>query len=272
MTRFTACGSALLVLIPTLLLVGCSKEEPKEAPQKDAPPDIYGLPPAPDTGLDPVGKVREAANRMQCMNNLRQIGLAMHNYHDAMGFMPPAAFSENGTNPGLSWRVAILPYIEHNGLYLQFKLNEPWDSTHNKKLIPQMPKTYALPGRVTELGVTYYRVLWGDPQKNGPDTPLFEKPVQGRPFQPRVNLASIPDGSSNTLMVVTAAEGVPWTKPDEMDYLPKQKVPPFGFAYGRICPVLLTDGSVRGMQDTISERTLRALISRAGGEPVGSDW
>src|SRR5207249_2954876 len=96
------------------------------------PPDIAGEP--------------GDAGRRQGQNNLKQIGLAMHSYHDTYKHLPMhAIYSKDGKTPLLSWRVAILPYIEQNNLYMQFKLDEPWDSAHNKKLLEMMPKTYQMP-------------------------------------------------------------------------------------------------------------------------------
>jgi prepilin-type N-terminal cleavage/methylation domain-containing protein len=71
--------------------------------------------------LPAVQKVREAANRTQCANNLKQIGLAIHNYHDSNGFLPPSRLDKDG---GVSWAVLILPYIEGGNFYNQ------WDITH----------------------------------------------------------------------------------------------------------------------------------------------
>ncbi len=81
------------------------------------------------------------------MNNLKYIGLAMHNYLDANSHFPPAASVDKAGKPLLSWRVMILPYIDQDQLYKQFHLDEPWDSEHNKKLIDKMPQIYASPLR-----------------------------------------------------------------------------------------------------------------------------
>ena len=87
----------------------------------------------------------EAARRVQCVNNLKQIALAMHNYHSANNAFPrPASLDEKG-KPLLSWRVAILPYLEQQELYDKFKLDEPWDSPHNKALLKEMPPVYPVP-------------------------------------------------------------------------------------------------------------------------------
>src|SRR5438132_8532158 len=81
--------------------------------------------------LPAVQKVREAAGRAQSQNNLKQIALAVHNYHDVYGHFPQDITDKNG-KPILSWRVAILPFIEQDNVYKMFKLDEPWDSENNK--------------------------------------------------------------------------------------------------------------------------------------------
>jgi Protein of unknown function (DUF1559) len=71
-------------------------------------------------------------------NNLKQIALAFHSYHDATNGLPSNITDKDG-KPLLSWRVAILPYVEESQVYKQFNLEEPWDSATNKKLIEKMP-------------------------------------------------------------------------------------------------------------------------------------
>jgi len=63
----------------------------------------------------------------QSMNNLRHIALGMWNYYDACKHFPSPASHDRGGKPLLSWRVQLLPYLEENGLYRQFHLDEPWD-------------------------------------------------------------------------------------------------------------------------------------------------
>jgi RNA polymerase sigma factor (sigma-70 family) len=87
----------------------------------------------------------EAAHRALVRRNLRLLALAMHNYHDMMGHFPAPAITDKAGKPLLSWRVALLPFLEEDGdrLYKEFRLNEPWDSPHNKKLLARMPRVFA---------------------------------------------------------------------------------------------------------------------------------
>ena len=155
--------------------------------------------------------------------------------------------------------MAILPFIEQEGLYRQFKLDEPWDGPNNSKLIASMPKTYALPGEGTAAaGYTYYRVFVG----NGA---AFDW-CQGFP------LSQISDGPSKTILVAEAATAVPWTKPDELDFNPNGPLPSLGDHFSRGAAVGLADGAVRQIPKTISPQTLKAAITRRAGDVLGPDW
>ena len=92
--------------------------------------------------LPAVQQAREAARRSQCLNNLKQLGLALHNYHDTFNAFPARANYDESGNSLLSWRVHLLPYLEQNELYEQFHLDEPWDSEHNLTLVQMMPEVY----------------------------------------------------------------------------------------------------------------------------------
>jgi len=92
-----------------------------------------------------IRSASEAARRSQCTNNLKYIGIALWNYHEVHGCLPPAAITDKDGKPLLSWRVAILPYSEHEKLYAKFHLDEPWDSPHNIALLDSMPASYTVP-------------------------------------------------------------------------------------------------------------------------------
>jgi len=209
-----------------------------------------------------VANIREAPDRMKAANDLKQIGVAIHNYASANNdvIVPYAIFDKKG-NPLLSWRVALLPYLEQDSLYKQFKLDEPWDSKNNKPLLEKMPKVYApARGKYKEGFSTHYRVFTGKDA-------LFD--AKGKnPFK----IGNVPDGTSNTIAVVEAGEAVPWTKPDELEYDAKKALPKLGGQFRDVFPVLLLDGSVRMAKKTANEQTLRNLITPADGNAFGDDW
>jgi hypothetical protein len=115
--------------------------------------------------LSALSKSQQKALETQSSNNLKAIGLAFHMHHDTYSVFPTAAITSDNNKPLLSWRVALLPFIEGGALYKEFKLDEPWDSPHNKKLLPRMPKVYLDPRfqrQEDKPEVTYYQGFTGD--------------------------------------------------------------------------------------------------------------
>ncbi len=206
--------------------------------------------------LPAVQKVRNAAARAKASNNLKQIALAMHNFESAYQVFPPAAIVDKKGKKLLSWRVQILPYIEQDNLYKQFKLDEPWDSDHNKKLIPLMPPVYADPRAEAKPGQTYYKVFVG--KDAGFDW------VQGR------KIFDFTDGTSNTMLIAAGGTPVVWTQPDDFEFDAEKKLPDLTGPFEELL-VAFCDGSVRVLRKGLPEATLKALITRAGGEVVGID-
>jgi hypothetical protein len=210
--------------------------------------------------LPAVQKVREAAARSKDQNNLKQIALAMHNYLSVYNTFPPHAIYSKDGKPLLSWRVAILPYIEQDNLYKQFKLDEPWDSPNNKPLIAKMPQIYVIPNAkpTKDPGMTFYQVFVGKDAG-------FERSEKG------TEITSVTDGTSNTILVAEAADPVIWTKPDDLAFDPAKPLPKLGGLFPTGFNVAFMDGSVRFIRQNIDAQTLRALITRNGGEVVNSD-
>lgn len=211
--------------------------------------------------LPAVQKVREAASRQQSQSNLRMMGLAAYNYHTAVGVMPMATSSaqEPGRPHPYSWRVALLPYLEQQNLQMQYNFNEPWDSPNNRRLLSQMPRIYAHPLAPPEeiaAGSTRYRAFGG---------PLTALGADGRRG---ARLTGITDGTSNTIMIVEAADAVPWTKPDEFIYDPNTPLPPMGGLFAGGFNVLMADGSVLFIRKDFNERIFRAALTRSGGEAI----
>lgn len=194
--------------------------------------------------------------------NLRALGIAMHNYHnDYLTLPPPATYAKDG-KPLLSWRVAVLPYVEQDQLYRKFKLNEPWDSEANKPLLAEMPAIFApVRGKSKEPFATYYRVFVSG--ANVRPGALFVE--NGKVTLGQV---TVQDGTSNTAMIVEAADAVPWTKPDELVYDPQKPLPKLGGLFEQGFHCCFADCSIQFIRKDIykDEAALHAIITRNGGE------
>ena len=207
-----------------------------------------------------VGPMLSARAESESLNNLRQLGLSLHNYAQANGTFPPAYTTDGKGKPLLSWRVLVLPYLEQNELFQQFHLDEPWDSAHNKKLIARMPAVFKSPGsRVSGQGKTNYLTVRGE------DT-IF-------PGEQKVTFGQVRHGLSYTIMTVEASDekAVPWTKPDDFHYDEKKPVAGLvglrrgGFLAG------FADGSVHRIKLSVKSATLIALFTRDSDEPIDDD-
>jgi hypothetical protein len=187
-------------------------------------------------------------------NNLKQIALAFHNYFSANNKLPGDILDKDG-KPLLSWRVEILPYLEEQQLYMQFKMDEPWDSATNKKLIEKMPKLYA-PVRVkAKAGETFYQTFTGKGT-------LFVD------HKPAYTIGNIPDGTSNTGLVFEAGEPVTWSKPADMPFDENKPLPKLGGLFDGECHVAMCDGSVRILKKNPDEKELKHLIMPADGNVI----
>ena len=208
-------------------------------------------------------KSLRVARWRESQNNLKQLILAMHNYNDRVGhFITPAIYSKDG-KPLLSWRVALLPYVEQGPLFQQFHLDEPWDSPHNKTLIAKMPALFHPP--VSRLKIQEGRTNYVLPV--GPGT-AFAGP------KPMKFPNDIPDGTSCTIGIleVNDNQAVIWTKPDDLPFNPKQPKKGLGGLYPKGFNIAMFDGSTRFVPLTISNETLRNAINPADGQVLGSDW
>jgi hypothetical protein len=233
-------------------------------------------------GQQGMNKLQNAAARMESQNNLMQIGLAFHTYADANGGkLPPAVVYDVNGKPLYSWRVLLLPYLEQDGLFRQFHLDEPWDSPHNKQLMAQMPPVYAPPGRKTtpEPYGTFYQVF------DGPKSPFNSDksrglqlltlpfagvgPTQLRQAGPPTRFPiDFTDGTSNTFLVAEAGEAVPWSKPADLAWDPNGPLPKLGGLFDGDFLVVMGDAAVRHIPKNTPAGTIRAAITMNGGETV----
>jgi hypothetical protein len=195
--------------------------------------------------LPTVAKVRDPVAKMQSSNQLKQLLLATHSFSDKYGYLPrQAIYSEDG-KPLLSWRVAILPYIEEEKLYTEFHLDEPWDSPHNIKLLQKMPLTLAHPKskrETNEKGLTHYQAFVS---RHGPEAArqlgLFHTVIVADP-DAKVRLKEINegDGLGQTFFIAEAKAPVPWTAP--MDLSDTSKVSDLGGLLDGGFYIVLGDG------------------------------
>lgn len=210
-----------------------------------------------------AGQAREAARRVQCQNNLKQIVLALHNYHDTWQAFPPAYTVDANGRKLHSWRTLILPYLGAGGPSVEMiNFNEPWDSPTNQAAGAQMPFVYRCPNDVANgpgsVFTNYVAV-------SGPNTVLEnDKPVK---------IASITDGTSNTVVVVEApGTGIHWMEPRDMD------VAAFAAQFGGKVGgqsghngggnVGFADGSVRFLPETLVPAVRQLISTRNDGQAV----
>ena len=188
---------------------------------------------------------------------IKKLGLALINHaDDNQGVLPTNVVDKKG-KVLLSWRVQILPELGEEELFKRFKLDEPWDSDHNKKLIDQIPAVFA-PVRVrADKGMTYYQALGG---------------AKGwlRPVVAVIYPASFPDGTSNTFLVAEAARPVVWTQPADLEFDGKT-VPKFGGQFDGRFHAAHADGSVHRYRADAPALTLERLIDPNDGQVIGLD-
>ncbi len=209
--------------------------------------------------LPAVQAAREAARRMNASNHIKQIMLGFHNYHSATGSLPPAAITDAGGQPLLSWRVALLPYLEQQALYAKFHLDEAWDSEHNFPLSQQLPTVYEDPSAVLPPGYTVMQAVVSE--------------SSGLKLNQSVAFSEFTDGLSHSLLVIESKRdaAVPWSKPDDILIDPSEPLAVMGNSHPGGFHVGMADGAVKFITYSVDTDLFRALMTRAGGEVVRLD-
>jgi type II secretory pathway pseudopilin PulG len=207
--------------------------------------------------LPAVQAARGAARRQASMNNLKQISIALHNYHDTYGSFPPAVVKDENGNPLYSGRVLLLPFMEQVSLYEAFDKTKAWNAPENTAITTKALKVFEDPNSAsTKSPRTDYLFV------TGPGT-IFEELPSGRP----VRFADVTDGTSNTIYIIeTAQANAHWAEPKDLDVSQLGSLPPGSHPSGTLAG--FTDGSVRSLDKNIPPGTLRALLTRNGGEAV----
>lgn len=159
-----------------------------------------------------------------------------------------------------------MPYLSgEQALFDQFHLDEPWDSPHNRTLLPKMPKTFGTPaeaaGTVPVGTKTYFRGF-------AAPGAMMEKsaPRPGKPRGP--NIPEVKDGLEKTIFCVEAGEAVEWTKPDDLTWTPGQALPALGGhrAKSDVFLALFLDRKVRPLKKSIAPEKMKAAVTYAGND------
>ena len=230
--------------------------------------------------LPAVQQAREAARRTQSRNNLKQIGLAMHNYHDVYNELPRGTVENDDLDPNerLSWAYSILPYIEQQALYESVDGEAGWEAEENSQAVliavpafqnPSQPGERPNPSAGDYVGMAGVGEDAATLENDDPRAGIFG-------YNRQCRFRDITDGTSNTIMVTDSSE-------PNASYLAGGRATIRGFSqspylngpdgigspHTGVVQVLMADGSVRAISVNTDETTLEALATKAGGENVG---
>jgi len=239
--------------------------------------------------LPAVQAAREAARRSACTNNLRQIGIGLHNYHQALGCFPPGGIEHRSMiNPKtgkpygmagrqLAWSLFLLPYVEQEPLYRKVNTNKPFDAPENAEAAATILPLYICPSATTQRqlrqgrGPCDYGGIYGE-RITSPNNP----PKGAMLYDRALTVADIADGTSNTLIVSEDSDFRDGQWINGLNVFDQayaiNRAPAFendirskhpGGANG-----LFTDASVRFLKETMDLTVLAAICTRAGGEVV----
>ena len=198
--------------------------------------------------------------RVYCKNNMKALGLALHQYNERWKCFPPAYVLGPDGRRWHSWRVYLLPYLDSQKLHRQYRFDEPWDSDHNRQLWNQCPPFFRCPtGPLQTTATNYVAVVGPRTMWSGQDS---------------VKLSQCKDGSANTILLVEISPGVPWLAP--VDVTEEEALADLG-VHGRFgIPkhasnrhVLRVDGAVQGLTaENSNPQTFWAMLTRNGREPI----
>jgi hypothetical protein len=197
---------------------------------------------------------RQWNQRSRSMTHLRTIATAMNAYVEEHGHFPAASIvGPDGKTPH-SWRVELLPYLDHKKLFDQYNLSEPWDNPGNQKVLAQMPAVYSAEQKPSDTDTAVF-VLAGEATLFPPDKTLRTQ--------------DIVDSAAHTLLAVEAKRNIPWTKPEDIAYDPAQPLPELGGFDPDGFGVVFADTSSMFIERKLfDDATIRAWITPAGKENV----
>ena len=201
---------------------------------------------------------RGTARRRQCSNNMKQIALALQNYHEVYNSFPPAYVPDENGKPKHSWRVLILPFLESSDLYDAYNFDEPWDSPHNRRLLHGTPRELRCPSTtVSEADTTEYFAVVGP-------SAAWLGPVERK-------LSDFHNAQSRTIMVMeSAGRNVLWTEPRDLTIKETLQLLPSGEPShaGDVRNIAMVDGHVYCVSDHLPRDLWSRLLTINDGEQV----
>ncbi|MBS0264051.1 MAG: DUF1559 domain-containing protein, partial [Planctomycetes bacterium] len=231
--------------------------------------------------LPAVQQAREAARRTQSKNNLKQIGLALHNYHDVNRTFPAGTVENEKLKPELrlSWHTTVLPYLDQAAVYNQIDFQKGWEAENNLKSLKNQIPVFLNPGLAAagdgKVALTHYVGIAGI-GKDGPKLEVRDAGAGFFGYDRTCAIQDITDGTSNTIMVSEAAKDLGgWGVGGPSTIRPLTKQPyvngpdGLGGPYRGGMHVLFADGSVRFISDRIAPQVMEAITTIAGGEVLG---
>ncbi|APW61311.1 DUF1559 domain-containing protein [Paludisphaera borealis] len=242
--------------------------------------------------LPAVQAAREAARRMQCTSNLKQLGIALHGYHDVHSTFAAGGWITLPTQPktvnmNMGWSAAVLPWVEQTSLYNSLNISQRYNVAANSTagytalsiyLCPSEPRASLwgmYPGDPYQSADADYGGMYGERGLSSP-TSNNNPPGGAMIFNQNVSIAQITDGTSNTIQVGEDPEAINafWISGHNLfdQSAPINARPKYEFGEELTSQhpggvnVLLGDGSVRFLKQTMDPRALAALCTRNGGE------
>lgn len=238
-----------------------------------------------------IQQAEEAARRMQCTNQLKQIVLGLHNYHDTFGKFPSTGMSEN------SWRIRIDPYLESSPFFEMYRIEEPWDSEWNRTIeFRQLTSDKETGEPFTKLTPTEDMIGDIDPSRNSRASYLWQCPTHQEPKSPYTSylmlvgpsavgvpedgrsIKEITDGASHTIIVAEyAGHDISWLEPKDFDTetmsfrINDPDKPSISSHHPGGALVGMADGSVRWLSNDLPPEVVKAMITINGGEKIVED-
>jgi hypothetical protein len=234
--------------------------------------------------LPAVQAAREAARKVQCKNNLRQIGIGLHHYHDALHSLPTGCIEWRGwggprTKRQFAWSALLLPFLEQANLHQQIDFGKPFDAPENAAAAARRLPVYICPSaiqREMRRGPTHYGGLFGETLVDAPRTDgvfLYDRSITFR---------DVRDGLSNTLAVSEDVGGPDgeWINGNNVFVQSGGINDPQAWVgdneirsqHTGGAMLLFTDSHVRFLSESIDLQLLGSLITRASGETLAGDW